>query len=140
MIIDATNTIMGRLATRVAKLLLKGEKVEVVNIEKTVFSGDPKQIVERYRARRGMQNKSDPEKSAKWPRRPDYLFKRILRGMLPKNRTGEIVLHNFIAHVGVPSELADKKIERIETKEATALDCRHITLLQVSKQLGWNSL
>jgi len=138
MIIDATDTVLGRLATRVAKLLLKGETVDVVNVEKTVLSGDPKKIVERYHKRRGMQNKGNPEHSAKWPRRPDYLFKRVIQGMLPKNRTGEIVLHKLTAHVGTPKEFEGEKAEKLKTKSASTLQCRQITLEQLARRLGWN--
>ncbi|NYZ74905.1 50S ribosomal protein L13 [Candidatus Micrarchaeota archaeon] len=138
MIIDATDTVMGRLSTQVAKLLLKGQSVDVVNVEQTVLSGEPKKIVERYRKRRGMQNKGNPEHSAKWPRRPDYLFKRVVQGMLPKNRTGEIVLHNLTAHVGVPKELAEENAEKLKTKSASKLQCRQITLKELCQRLGWN--
>jgi len=41
-IYDATNQIVGRLATYVAKDLLNGEQVVVVNAEKAVLSGNPK--------------------------------------------------------------------------------------------------
>ena len=39
MIVDANNLVLGRMATHVAKELLKGEKVDIVNCEKVVVSG-----------------------------------------------------------------------------------------------------
>jgi len=139
MIIDATNTVMGRLAAQVAKLLLKGETIEVVNIEKTVLSGEPAKIIEKYRKRRKIQYKANPEKSAKWPRRPDYLFKRVVQGMLPKNRTGETAVKRLTAHVGVPKEFESDNAARLKTKAATTLQCKQITLEQLCRRLGWNS-
>ena len=38
-IIDASECIMGRLASSVAKTLLKGEEVHIVNAENAVISG-----------------------------------------------------------------------------------------------------
>ena len=116
----------------------KGEEVVVVNIEKTVISGNPKRIVEVYEGRRSIQNKSNPTHSPKWPRRPDYLFKRIMQGMVPKTRKGEIVLKKFQAHIGVPAEFAEKAKKAETTKKlASNLLCRSITLGEVCAQLGW---
>ncbi|MFH1328337.1 MAG: uL13 family ribosomal protein [Candidatus Bathyarchaeota archaeon] len=38
-IVDATNLIVGRLASSVTKRLLSGEKIVIINAEKAVFSG-----------------------------------------------------------------------------------------------------
>ncbi|MEW5955208.1 MAG: 50S ribosomal protein L13 [Candidatus Micrarchaeota archaeon] len=138
MIVDATDTLMGRLAAQVAKLLLKGETLEVVNVEKTALSGEPSKIIEKYRKRRGIQYKANPEHSAKWPRRPDYLFKRVVQGMLPKNRTGETAIKRLTAHVGVPKDFEAETAARLKTKASSTLQCRQITLEQLCRRLGWN--
>ena len=41
MIVDAEDAVVGRLAADVAKLLLNGQEVNVVNCEKAVMSGEP---------------------------------------------------------------------------------------------------
>ena len=38
-VVDATNHIAGRLASNVAKLLLQGQRVTVINCEKIMMSG-----------------------------------------------------------------------------------------------------
>ena len=43
-IVDATNQILGRLSSIVAKKLLEGYKVIIVNAEKAVVSGEPKRV------------------------------------------------------------------------------------------------
>jgi len=43
-VVDATGQVMGRLASIIAKLLLLGYKVHVVNVEKAVLSGDPHMV------------------------------------------------------------------------------------------------
>ena len=49
MILDATNLILGRMATAVAKKALLGEKIDIVNCENAVISGNKYQILERYK-------------------------------------------------------------------------------------------
>ena len=44
-IIDASNLILGRMASVVAKRLLQGENIIVVNAEKAVVSGKKKAVV-----------------------------------------------------------------------------------------------
>ena len=51
MIIDASDMILGRLATYVAKKALLGEKVDIVNCEKAVITGNKKSIFEKYKQR-----------------------------------------------------------------------------------------
>ncbi len=45
---DASNQILGRLSTVIAKQLLKDEKVFVVNCEKAVISGNPRYTTGKY--------------------------------------------------------------------------------------------
>ena len=52
MIFDAEGSIVGRLATQVAKEALRGNEVIVVNSEKAVLVGDPKIILVKYLAKR----------------------------------------------------------------------------------------
>ena len=138
MIVNAENALVGRLSVMVAKKLILGEEVAVVNVEKAVFSGEAAKVVEVYRKRRGMQNKANPEHSAKWPRRPDYLFKRIVGGMLPKKPSGEAALKRLKAYMGVPAELTEKaKSAETPKKKAAGLLCDSISLGEMCARLGW---
>ena len=51
-IYDAKDQILGRMATRVAKDLLKGENIVIVNCENACISGNPKKTIEQYLERR----------------------------------------------------------------------------------------
>jgi large subunit ribosomal protein L13 len=81
--IDAKDAVVGRLGARVAKLLLAGEQVEIVNADKAVMVGSLAVAREKYQSRRLQQNKRTPEDSPVWPRRPHLLLRRMIRGMLP---------------------------------------------------------
>ena len=87
MIIDATNLIVGRFATQVAKKALLGESVDIVNCENAVISGKRDNIIGEY-----MQKKQRgiPTKGPFISTLPDRFVKRIIRGMLPyKQEKGE---------------------------------------------------
>ena len=52
LVIDATNKIAGRLASIVAKLLLIGEEVIILNAEKAVISGKKDRIFRIFKEKR----------------------------------------------------------------------------------------
>ena len=48
-VIDGTDLIAGRLCSNVAKLLLKGNHVSIVNCEKIMISGNRRNVIEEYK-------------------------------------------------------------------------------------------
>ena len=44
-IIDATDLVLGRMANQVAKRLLQGEEIQIVNAEKAIVSGTTKAAI-----------------------------------------------------------------------------------------------
>jgi len=133
LVIDATGAPVGRLCARVAKQALGGATIDIVNIDLCVITGNPEKIVARYAGRRHMTQKANPEHAAKWPRRPDYLFKVILRGMLPKRTSrSQEALSRTMAHIGVPEKFAGKAEKFV--KEPS----EGITLIAICRALGWN--
>ncbi|MGC2483983.1 MAG: uL13 family ribosomal protein, partial [Nitrososphaeraceae archaeon] len=48
-IVDATDCIAGRMCSRVSKLLLKGNRVSVVNSENAMLSGDRYMTINLYK-------------------------------------------------------------------------------------------
>ena len=78
-IIDGTDCIFGRLATKIAKKALQGEEVQLINAEKMVMQGNPKEIAEKYLERRRAKHKGNPENAPKWPRLPHMLVKRMIK-------------------------------------------------------------
>uniref|UniRef100_A0A7C1CEF1 Large ribosomal subunit protein uL13 n=1 Tax=Thermofilum adornatum TaxID=1365176 RepID=A0A7C1CEF1_9CREN len=106
-VIDGAGHIAGRLASVIAKELLKGEKIVVVNAEKIILTGKPQRVVEKYR-KRWVEWKTyyNPDKRGpKYPKTPDRLFKRMVRGMLPKEKAmGREALKRLYVYIGTPSE------------------------------------
>ena len=81
---DGEGAVFGRLATLVAKDLLKGNDVDILNCEKIIVSGDKKLFAKRIFDKRAMGQGSSL-KGPKFSKAPDRLVKRMVRGMLPWN-------------------------------------------------------
>jgi len=130
MIVDANNAVLGRLASRVARELLRGQEVVVVNVEKAIISGKESDISERFLAK---IHRGDPHKGPFYPKYPDRIFRRMIRSMLPyKSQRGRIALKLLKIHIGNPENLQGEKI----SKTAHDLKSKHISLHELSKRLG----
>ncbi len=133
-VIDATNAIAGRLAAFAAKKALQGEDVVLVNAGKAVVSGNAETTVVRYYKRRLQQNKADPDKSPKWPRRPDLMLKRIIKGMLPKQSSRrKHALSRVRAYLGVPKEFEGRATPF--PANGSRLRCETISLEELCKKI-----
>ena len=101
-IIDAEGLILGRMASFAAKQALLGRKVIVLNSEKSIISGNRKEIFQRFKKKviRGI-----PAKGPFYPKRADRIARRVIRGMLPfKKPRGKEVYSNILCYIGVPEE------------------------------------
>ena len=110
MIIDASYLILGRLASKVAKLAMKGEKIDIVNCEKIVITGRKEAILSHYKWKSDLGSR--PTKGPFFPKVPDRFVRRVIRGMLPyKQEKGEKAFKRVMCYIGVPDSLKDKKFE-----------------------------
>ena len=136
MIINAENLILGRLATVVAKEALQGKKVDIINVEKAVVTGKPKDILAKYNKKFKRGHALD---GPFFPRHPEKLVRRTIRGMLPyKQEKGKKAFKNIRCYIGVPKEFEGKKAETIEKANVKNIKkTKHLTIKQVSEQLGW---
>jgi len=135
-IIDASNLILGRMASVVAKRLLQGENIIVVNAEKAVVSGKKKAVV---RERKEFLEVGHPWKGPFHYRRPDRFIRRTVRGMLPYHQPkGKQAYKRLRVYIGVPEELKDKPMETIPEASASKLKCSYITVGELAKEIGWN--
>ncbi len=138
---DAKDKVLGRLASIVAKELLNGKKVAVINSDMAIISGDRKGIKAKYKTRLDIKEKANPEHSPYWPRRTDMLVKRVIRGMLPykKKTTGKEAYENLRVFVGIPSAFKDIKPIEIKSKNPKEMYVGYITTKQLSESLGYST-
>lgn len=134
-IIDAEGLILGRLASIVAKKLLDGEEIEIINAEKAVISGSKYTTMREYdeTLRRGK-----PEFGPYFPKRPERILKRTVRGMLPYKRArGRAAMANLKVHIGIPAELESKEYVKLAEANMDRLSSnKYLKLGDLSKKLG----
>ena len=86
-VINAEGCRLGRLASIVAKLLLKGNKVKIYNAEKAVITGNREAVLERYMMlRRRRQFTSHKTIKVWYPTEPDKLLRYSIIRMLPRKK------------------------------------------------------
>ncbi len=109
-LIDGSDKVLGRLSSKVAKLLLTGNKVNLINAERIVISGHAINILSKYKQRIELKDKANPEHSPYWSRRADLFVKRVIRGMLPyKKAKGKSAYKQLKVYTGIPKEFKDAK-------------------------------
>ncbi|MFB6122962.1 MAG: 50S ribosomal protein L13 [Haloferacaceae archaeon] len=132
-VVDARDCIMGRVASEVAQRALDGERVAVVNAEAAVITGNEEDTMSTYRKRAELGSDRGPY----YPKRPDRIFKRAIRGMVPhKKQRGREAFENVRVYVGNPFD------EDAEVLAGTSLDrlsnIKFVSLGEVSENLGAN--
>ena len=131
-IIDATGANLGRLSTHIAKRILDGEEIAVINSEKAIISGKKRAIKEKYKEKRRV---GTYRKGPFFPRESDKIFKRTVRGMLPYQKPhGREAFKRLKCYIDIPDEFKDKKFEKIKEVEKNPTD--YITIKEISKSLG----
>lgn len=131
---DATNMILGRLSTRVAKDLLRGEMVHIVNAEKAVVSGKPQFTIAFYlkKIQRG-----DPRHGPFYPKTPQGIVRRTVRGMIPyKKPLGRQAFKRLRVWIGSPNEFKNKELVKLKEADANKLRTKSITVGELSFAIG----
>ncbi len=132
-VINAENCIAGRLASFVAKRLLKGEEIVIVNAEKAIVTGNPKAIEGLFdeRIKRG-----DPYHGPFYPKKPERILRRIVRGMLPFHKPrGRDAYRRLKVYVAVPEEFRNGQVENISKAMITS-EGKFMYLGDITKKYG----
>ena len=142
---NAEDKVLGRLASVVAKQLISAKKagedtrVIIVNAEKAIVTGKRSSVLSDYRAKYELNH---PRKGPFFPRMPDQILKRTVRGMLPyqKNSSGRNALKSLRVEIGTPSDLSGDLPDGCEWGDSTKIDRplpeRFVRLGEISKELG----
>jgi len=134
-IVDAKGLILGRMASIVAKRLLKGEKIIIVNAEEAVISGRRLSLLKEYEE---FLQKGHFRKGPLHPRRPDTIVKRVIRGMLPRRKPrGKEALKMLRVYIGVPEELKGEGKETLPEVDAGNLRGPYMKVSELARNVGW---
>ena len=137
-VVDGTNLIGGRLASHVAKLLINGKRVSIVNCENIMISGTRSNIIKEYRDYLEISSIIHPEHGPYHPRRPDTIITRMIRGMLPRKKPSGTAAHKRLrAYIGSPKEL--KSLEKIQFDKAkiSKPSAYYTPMEDLGRTIGW---
>ncbi len=113
-VVDATDQVLGRLGTKVAKLLRGkykpnftphvdcGDNVIIINADKVKLTGNKwtDRVYLKHTGYPGGQREITPAAMMAKPNGEEKLVKRVVKGMLPKNRLGAKLLGNLYVYAG----------------------------------------
>ena len=113
-VVDATDRVLGRLSSKVAKILRGkykacftpnqdcGDNVIIINAEKIVFTG--KKMTDKqyltFSGYPGGQHKATPAELAKKPHGYERMIRHAVKGMLTKGNLGAQLLDNLYIYQG----------------------------------------
>ena len=136
-VIDGSNLIAGRVSSNVAKLLRKGNRVTIVNCDKIMISGKKASIVGEYREFLKIASILHPKHGPFHPRRPDTIMKRMIRGMLPKEKPSKKTdLERLRTYIGIPRQLKTLERTQLENSRITKPSPSYTTMAELSRYIG----
>ena len=146
LVYDARDKILGRLASQVAKQLISARKngheqrVIIYNAEHAIVSGPRTQVLSRYDKKYKLNH---ARKGPFFPRMPDQILKRTVRGMLPyqKNSSGRGALRDLRVLIGQPTNISEEELPEGHAWGETdsierPLPLKFVRLGEISSSLG----
>jgi large subunit ribosomal protein L13 len=137
-IVNADNLVVGRLSSWVAKRILDGQEIIIINSEKAVVIGSKRGIVEDFHAK---HVRGEQYRGPFYPRMPHLILRRVVRGMLPYNKArGRLAFRRVKTYIGVPPGIDLTKCVPVEDAKVRG-DREHMNLGEISSRLGsvWNA-
>ncbi|MFL5752102.1 MAG: 50S ribosomal protein L13 [Bacteroidia bacterium] len=131
-LVDAENEVVGRLASKVAYMLLgkhkpdftpnsdSGDNIIIINAEKVRFTGkkmEEKEYV-RYTGYPGGQRFATPKELLN--RKPAEILKHAIHGMLPKTKLGSVLNGNVFVYAGTEHKHEAQQPVKIDLKTIKA--------------------
>ena len=125
-VINGENSILGRLASYVAKEALKGEQIVVVNCGEVIITGNKKNIKEKFAEKR--RKVGSGQKGPKHSMVNEKIVKRTIRGMVGNHRKGrgKIAFRLVRCYNKTPEEFKDSEQMTFENKKNKFIKVKEI--------------
>lgn len=135
-IIDGKDLVLGRLGSDIAKRLLLGENIILVNCRDIVILGKKKFLVKRYKEK--LTNKV-VKQGPYYSRSPSDIVKRAFRNMLPyKNERGAQAFKRLKCYNSTPSTLIKEEKEVVELAKLDSQSVFYYTRIEdICRALGY---
>lgn len=125
-VIDATDLVLGRMGTKVAKLLRGkykpnftphvdcGDNVIIINADKVKLTGNKwtDRVYLSHTGYPGGQREMTPARLME--KSPEKLIKKVVKGMLPKNRLGAKLLGNLYVFAGAEHDMQAQQPKQVD--------------------------
>ena len=136
-IIDGKGLVLGRMASVIAKRLLEGEKIIIINSEEAIISGKRQSIL---RESQEFLQVGHYRKGPLHRRRPDSIVKKVIRGMLPRRKArGKEALNRLRVHIGEPEGFKDEEKETIRNANVINLKGPYLKVSDLAHNIGWSN-
>ena len=145
-VIDATNKILGRFCSQIAKKALLGENIVIINAKNAIISGGKGNIHKKYLERLNVSTATNPKRGPFWSRRPDTLMRQTIRKMLPRKKLrGKEALKRIHVYIEEIPERFKSRYQNLTPSEISNSDKKRlsyynkfITLEDLCVRIGWN--
>ena len=131
-VVDATDQVVGRFCSKVAKLLRGkykpnftpnvdcGDNVIIINADKVVFTGkkETDKVYTRYTGYPGGQRFNTPAELRTRANGIDKIIRHAVKGMLPKNRLGRALMDNLYVFEGAEHNKEAQKPKAIDINQS----------------------
>ena len=128
-VIDATDAVLGRLASQAAKILRGkhkpgytphvdcGDNVIIINADKVKLTGSKltDKVYTRHTGYPGGQRFATPADYLR--KKPEFIIEKAVKGMLPRTRLGAAVLKNLKVYAGAEHPRAAQSPKTIKLNE-----------------------
>ena len=130
-IIDAEDAVFGRVCSYAAKKALEGNQIIIVNSEKAVITGNRANIIEKYD--RLKKKGGHSLKGPKYTRKPEMMWRRGIRGMLPDHRAGQgrVAFKKVMCYTDIPEQFKGKDIKKLNVDKKI----KYMTLKELSERI-----
>ena len=116
---DASDLVLGRLSSVVAKEALLGKEIVIVNCENAIVTGSKKAILSKFE---NFKNIGKPFHGPFTPKFTDRIVRRSIKRMLPyKTSRGSIAYKKIMCYLGIPNEFKDSELQTIESANLSKL-------------------
>ena len=142
---DASNKILGRFCSQIAKKALLGEYIIIINAKDAIISGTKSNIHESHLAKLNISTATNPRRGPFHERRPDTFMRRVIKQMLPRKKLrGKEALKRVHVYItGIPERFKNR-YQNLVTNEIFDADKQRlffynkfITLDNLCQRIGW---
>lgn len=142
---DATDKILGRFCSQIAKRALLGEYIVIINAKDAIISGTKRDIHEKHLAKLNISTATNPRRGPFHERRPDTFIRRVVKQMLPRKKLrGKEALKRVNVYItDIPERFKSRYQKLVPTeiynadKKRLSYYNKFITLDNLCQRIGW---